>query len=180
MEISLAGHSAIITGGSKGLGLATATLFAASGADVAIVARGREALDAAVKAIKASAKGRVLAVQADVAVAKDVARAFDEIMQAHGKVDIVINNAGVTRRSAFEALTDDVLQEDLDQKLFAAVRLGRLAWPQMKERRWGRITGRQRADLDLACRRSCAHQGAGKRRRTAQHPGQCAAGRAHR
>ena len=51
MEISLAGRSAIITGGSKGLGLAIASRFAAAGADVAIMARGREALDAAVKSI---------------------------------------------------------------------------------------------------------------------------------
>jgi 3-oxoacyl-[acyl-carrier protein] reductase len=139
MEINLNGRAAIITGGSKGLGLAMATRFADSGADVAIVARGRPALDAAVTAITATAKGRVVGVQGDVALTTDIARAFDETMQAFGKVDIVVNNAGVSRRSAFEALTDEMLQQDLDQKLFAAVRLTRLAWPQMKERSWGRV-----------------------------------------
>jgi len=59
MEILLNGRSAIVTGGSKGIGLAVATRFAASGADVAVVARGRETLDEAVKSIKATAKGRV-------------------------------------------------------------------------------------------------------------------------
>jgi 3-oxoacyl-[acyl-carrier protein] reductase len=139
MHIDLSGRSAIVTGGSKGIGLAVATRFAASGADVAIVARGREALDAAAKSIAANAKGRVAAVQGDVAVAADVQRVYDEAMRAFGKVDIVINNAGTSRNGKIEALTDEVLQQDLDQKLFAAIRLIRLVWPQMKERRWGRI-----------------------------------------
>ena len=67
MEISLAGRVAVVTGGSKGIGLAVATRFAASGADVAIVARGREALDLALDTIGSTARGRVVAVQGDVA-----------------------------------------------------------------------------------------------------------------
>ncbi|HZE47573.1 MAG TPA: SDR family NAD(P)-dependent oxidoreductase, partial [Xanthobacteraceae bacterium] len=78
MQISLAGRAAIITGGSKGLGLAIATQFAASGADVAIVARGRAALEEAVHTIRAGAHGRVAGVSADVAAAGDVERAYDE------------------------------------------------------------------------------------------------------
>jgi 3-oxoacyl-[acyl-carrier protein] reductase len=139
MEISLAGRSAVITGGSKGIGLAVATRFARSGADVAIVARGREALDHAAKTIDAAASGRVVAVAADVANAADVKRAYDEVMRAFGKVDIVVNNAGTSRAGPFEDLTDEVMQQDLDQKFFAALRLTRLVWPQMKERRWGRV-----------------------------------------
>ena len=72
MEISLAGRSAVVTGGSKGIGFAVATRFAKSGADVAIVARGREALDAAVKAVGAGTNSRVVGVQGDVANAADV------------------------------------------------------------------------------------------------------------
>src|SRR5215467_9225752 len=139
MEISLAGRSAVITGGSKGIGLGVATRFARSGADVAIVARGREALDHAAKTIDAAASGRVVAVAADVANAADVKRAYDEVMRAFGKVDIVVNNAGTSRAGPFEDLTDEVMQQDLDQKFFAALRLTRLVWPQMKERRWGRV-----------------------------------------
>jgi 3-oxoacyl-[acyl-carrier protein] reductase len=139
MEISLAGRSAVITGGSKGIGLGVATRFAQSGADVAIVARGREALDHAAKTIDATAHGRVVAVAADVANAADVKRAYDEVMRAFGKVDIVVNNAGTSRAGPFEDLTDEVMQQDLDQKFFAALRLTRLVWPQMKERRWGRV-----------------------------------------
>jgi len=139
MEISLSGRSAIITGGSKGLGLAMATEFAASGADVAIVARGREALDQAVAAVRAKAQVKVAGIAADVASADGVRSAFDQAMAALGKIDIVVNNAGTSNTGAFEALTDEVLQHDLDLKLFGAVRLTRLAWPQMKERRWGRV-----------------------------------------
>ena len=138
MDISLVGRSAVITGASKGIGFAIATRFAASGADVAIIARGREALDAAVKAVGSSGR-RVVGIQGDVAVAADVKRAYDEAMQALGKIDIVVNNAGTSATSSFEKLTDEFLQHDFDQKLFAAIRLTRLVWPQMKERRWGRI-----------------------------------------
>ena len=139
MDISLSGRSAIITGASKGLGLAMATRFATSGADVALVARGREALDAAVASIRAKAQAKVVGIAADVAKADDVKRAYDEAMAAFGKLDIVVNNAGTSRTGSFEALTDAIMQEDLDLKLFGAIRLTRLVWPQLKERRWGRV-----------------------------------------
>ena len=72
MDISLAGRSAVVTGGSKGIGFAIATRFVASGADVAILARGRPALDEAVKTIGAGGGGRVVGIQGDVANAADV------------------------------------------------------------------------------------------------------------
>ena len=139
MEISLAGRSALVTGGSKGIGFAIANRFASSGADVAIVARGRESLDAAVKQVQANTNSRVVGVQADVGKAQDVQRAYEEAMAAFGKLDIVVNNAGTSRAGPFEAMSDELLQEDLELKLFAAVRFSRLVIPQMKERRWGRI-----------------------------------------
>ncbi len=149
MEVSLSGRTAIVTGGSKGLGCAIAAEFVASGADVMICARGREALETAVTSINAqsegqigrgdNARGRIAGVVADVGRSNDIQRVFDETMKTFGKVDILVNNAGVLRIGAFEALTDELMQEDLDQKLFAAIRLTRLAWPQLKERRWGRV-----------------------------------------
>jgi NAD(P)-dependent dehydrogenase (short-subunit alcohol dehydrogenase family) len=147
MEISLHGRSAIVTGGSKGLGLAIATQFVASGANVVIAARGREALESAAKVISdraatasgGNARGRIMTLAGDVAKAADIMRIHAEAMKAFGQVDILVNNAGVSRSGAFETLTDERMQEDLDQKLFAAIRLTRLAWPQMKERRWGRV-----------------------------------------
>jgi 3-oxoacyl-[acyl-carrier protein] reductase len=147
MEISLHGRSAIVTGGSKGLGLAIATQFVTSGANVVIAARGPEALESAAKAISdgaattfgGNARGRIITVAGDVAKAADIKRIHAEATKAFGQVDILVNNAGVSRSGAFETLTDERMQEDLDQKLFAAIRLTRLAWPQMKERRWGRV-----------------------------------------
>jgi NAD(P)-dependent dehydrogenase (short-subunit alcohol dehydrogenase family) len=139
MDVNLAGRRALITGGSKGIGFAIARRFAASGAEVAIVARGREALDDAVKAIRASSQARVAAVQGDVAIAADLRRIYDEAMALFGKIDILVNNAGTSRTGAFEEITDQVWREDFDEKLFAAIRLTRLVWPQMKERRWGRV-----------------------------------------
>jgi 3-oxoacyl-[acyl-carrier protein] reductase len=139
MKISLAGRAAIVTGGSKGIGFAVATRFAASGADVAIVARNEESLQAAVAAISKSTQTRVIAVQSDVSKAADVQRAYDEVMSAFNKVDIIVNNAGTSRAMPFEKVTDEILHDDLELKLFAAVRLIRLVAPQMKERRWGRI-----------------------------------------
>ena len=136
-----------------------ATRFAASGADVAIVARGREALDEAVKAIGKARTARWSACRATSAIAADIQRAYDEVMKAFGKVDILVNNAGTSRTSPFEKLTDEILQDDLDQKLFAAVRLIRLVSPQMKERRWGRIINvlniGAKAPRGAACRPRC-------------------------
>jgi NAD(P)-dependent dehydrogenase (short-subunit alcohol dehydrogenase family) len=139
MNIDLSGRSAIVTGGSKGIGLAVATRFAASGADVAIIARGREALDQAVRMIGTTATARLAGIVADVAVAGDIPRAYEDAMKAFGKIDIVVNNAGTSRTAAFEDVTDEIWHQDFDEKLFAAIRLTRLAWPQMKERRWGRV-----------------------------------------
>jgi NAD(P)-dependent dehydrogenase (short-subunit alcohol dehydrogenase family) len=139
MDISLAGRAAIVTGGSKGIGLGIALRFAQSGADVAIVARGGDALAQAQKSISEAADRRIVTVVADVANAGDIKRAYEEAMQSLGRIDIVVNNAGTSRAGPFESLTDEIMQQDLDQKFFAALRLTRLAWEQMKARRWGRI-----------------------------------------
>jgi len=139
MEISLAGRTAIVTGGSKGIGFAVATRFAASGADVAIVARTEAALKEAVAAIRSTTQSRVIGVAADVSKAADIQHAYGEVMKAFDKVDIIVNNAGTSQAMAFDKVSDEILYDDLELKLFAAVRLIRLVTPQMKERRWGRI-----------------------------------------
>jgi 3-oxoacyl-[acyl-carrier protein] reductase len=139
MKISLSGRAAIVTGGSKGIGFAVAKQFAASGADVAIVARAAEPLMEGVAAIRKATQTRVIGVQADVSKAADIQRAYDEAMKAFDKVDIIVNNAGTSQAMPFERVTDEMLYDDLELKLFAAMRLIRLVAPQMKERRWGRI-----------------------------------------
>ena len=86
-----------------------------------------------------SQEGRIIGIQGDVAISADLERAYGEAMRAFGKIDIIVNNAGTSRTGAFEEITDEIWREDFDQKLFAAIRLTRLAWPQMKARRWGRV-----------------------------------------
>jgi len=139
MDVRLDGRAALITGGSKGLGAAMARRFAEAGADVAILARGREALAATERAIRQASQVRVLAIPSDVSKAADIASAWAKATGEFGKVDILVNNAGTSRTGAFETITDELWQEDFDLKLFAAIRLARLALPGMKERRWGRI-----------------------------------------
>ena len=139
MEISLQGRTAIVTGASKGLGYAIADRYLQCGADVVIAARGEAPLQAAREALAGRAGGRVQAVACDVATAGGVRQLYDAAMQAFGRVDIVVNNAGVSAAGPFADVSDEAWQADLDLKLFAAVRLIRLAWPQMRERRWGRV-----------------------------------------
>jgi 3-oxoacyl-[acyl-carrier protein] reductase len=140
MEVRLDGKSAIVTGGSKGLGLAIAAEYAKSGADVAILARDPGALAEAKQEIAAGAPGRkVSAISCDVANAAAIKKAYDQIMSEFGKVDIFVNNAGQSTRGPSETITDEMWQADLDLKLFAQIRFSRLLFPQMKERKWGRI-----------------------------------------
>ncbi|MBC5781387.1 SDR family oxidoreductase [Ramlibacter sp. USB13] len=139
MEANLQGRVAIVTGGSKGIGRAIALRMAASGADVAILARDEATLEEARQVVAQKARARVMVARCDVTKAQDIASAYEQVVATLGRVDIVVNNAGTSRTGAFLSITDEVWQEDLDLKLFAAIRLTRLAWPQMVERRWGRV-----------------------------------------
>ena len=139
MQITLKGRKALVTGGSLGLGFAIAKEFAEAGADVAIMARRRGPLDEAAAAIDIAPGQQVLPIVCDVSRADDVKRGYGEVAAAFGKIDILVNNAGMSNAAPFEEVTDARWQEDFDLKLFAAIRLTRLAWPQMKQQRWGRI-----------------------------------------
>jgi 3-oxoacyl-[acyl-carrier protein] reductase len=139
MEISLHGRTAMITGASKGLGLAMAARFARSGADVAMLARRPDVLEEAKAAVAATAKGRVAVFPCDVAKADDIARAHKGAVETFGKVDILVNNAGESKAMPFANITDEIWQADLDLKLFAAIRTCRLVLDGMKARKWGRI-----------------------------------------
>jgi 3-oxoacyl-[acyl-carrier protein] reductase len=139
MDIRLDGKSAIVTGGSKGLGLAIAKEYAASGADVAILARDPATLADAGAEIQRHASGKVAAISCDVSQMAPIKAAYDRVMSEFGKVDIFVNNAGQSTRGPSETLTDEMWQADLDLKLFAQIRFCRLVFPQMKQRKWGRI-----------------------------------------
>ena len=140
MEIRLDGRSAIVTGGSKGLGLAIAEEYYASGADVAVLARNPDTLAEAKQRIQGrGGKGKIAAISCDVSKAADIRKTCDQLISEFGKVDIYVNNAGQSTRGPSETITDEMWQADLDLKLFAQIRFCRLVFPQMKERKWGRI-----------------------------------------
>ena len=138
MDLGLKGKVAIVTGGSQGIGKATALRLAQEGASVVIAARGRELLDLAAGEIRA-AGGKVATVQADVSRGEDCARLVAEAIKAFGRLDILVNNAGTSATGEFESVTDDIWQADFELKLFAAIRLARLAIPHMKQQGGGRI-----------------------------------------
>jgi NAD(P)-dependent dehydrogenase (short-subunit alcohol dehydrogenase family) len=136
------GRVAVITGGSTGLGLAMAREFAASGASVAILARKADVLATAKAEIQKAAgktNAKVEGYSCDVSKAAPIAETWKKIEADFGKVDIVVNNAGISHAKAFDTVTDEDWQGDLDLKLFAAIRLCRLALPGMRERKWGRV-----------------------------------------
>jgi len=144
MDTSLHGRTALITGGSLGLGLATATAFYKAGARVAILARREGPLEAARTEIAALAdqappEAAVAAYVCDVTDPDQIIDAHRRVLNDLGPVDILVNNAGQSAAQPFEQITDEAWQADLDLKLFAAIRLTRLAWPHMKLQRWGRV-----------------------------------------
>ncbi len=139
MNITLEGRTALITGASKGLGLATAIRFAQSGARVAIVARGREALEAARSQIERAGTHPVAAICCDVTDAAQIEQAYRAARAAMGPIDILVNNAGGHALGSFTDVTDAMWDHDIQVKLMATVRFTRLCWPEMIERQWGRI-----------------------------------------
>ncbi len=140
MECRMDGRTAVITGGSLGLGRAMAMEFAKSGAKVAIVARRAEMLEDAKAEIKAAAPGaKVKAYPCDLRDPAAIKAMHNSVESDLGPVDIVVNNAGTSRAMNFMEITDELWNEDLELKLMGAVRLIRLTFPGMKERRWGRI-----------------------------------------
>ena len=138
MDLELTDKVAIITGGTQGIGKATALRLSREGAQVVIVARGRELLDQTAAEINA-AGGRALPVETDVSKAEGCERIVKETIGALKRLDILVNNAGTSSTGEFESLTDATWQADFELKLFAAIRLSRLALPHMKAQGGGRI-----------------------------------------
>ena len=140
MECRMDGRTAIVTGGSLGLGRAMALEFARSGAKVAMVARRAEVLEEAKAEILTAAPDASIGGYAcDMCDAAAIKSMYDAVVADLGDVDIVVNNAGTSRAMSFMDITDELWNEDLELKLLGAVRLIRLTFPGMKERRWGRI-----------------------------------------
>jgi 3-oxoacyl-[acyl-carrier protein] reductase len=137
MELGLVGKVALVTGGSEGIGKATALRLAREGTRVAICARRSDVLEHAAQAIREQG-GEVFAQTADVTNGAQVEALVAAIIARFGRLDILVNNAGTSSAHPFEQIGDEVWQADLDLKLHAAIRTTRAALPHLK-REGGRI-----------------------------------------
>jgi len=138
MDLKLEGKTAIVTGGSRGIGRAVSLLLADHGADVVICGRTPESLDATVTEIRG--KGvQAWGFQADVSRMEDIERFVSEAAHAAGRVDILVNNAVTSTSAPFDDLTDDEFRYHIDVKLMAYIRIARLVLPFLAEHGGGRI-----------------------------------------
>jgi 3-oxoacyl-[acyl-carrier protein] reductase len=142
VDLQLRGKVAIVTGSSRGLGLASAKALAAEGCRVCLCARGAEALEQAAADVRAAAAGDpgdVLAVAADLATEPGIASVVSTTLDTFGGVDVLVNNIGLARGAGLLETTDADWQEAFDQTLFPAIRASRLVVPSMRERGGGVI-----------------------------------------
>ena len=139
MELNLQGKTAIVTGGSKGIGRATAMALAREGVDVSICARGLEDLEDAAAEIRAKSGRQVAAIQADMGSAEDIARMVAASVEQLGGVDILINNAVNSTAAPFMELADADWLNHLNVKVMGYVRCARECIPHMRQRGGGRI-----------------------------------------
>jgi len=141
MDLQLTDHVALVTGSSKGLGLATATALLAEGCRVTICARGQAGLEQAAAGLRALAgrDDRVLAVAADLGTPQGVELVVARTVETFGGLDILVNNVGLGRGGGIADTGDEEWQEALDQTLFPAIRASRLAVPHMRRRGGGAI-----------------------------------------
>jgi len=141
MDLQLTDKVAIVTGSSRGLGLASARSLIAEGCRVCICARGPEQLAAAALEVEAVARrpNMIITVQADVSTADGIATVIDRTVERFGGLDILVNNVGRAGGKDLLDTTDAEWQAALDETLFPAIRASRLAVPHMKQRGGGAI-----------------------------------------
>jgi 3-oxoacyl-[acyl-carrier protein] reductase len=141
MNLELHNKIAVITGSSRGLGLASAIALANEGCSVTLCARGAERLEAAAGEVRdeCGAPDRIYTIQADVATPDGARAVVSKTVGRFGGIDILVNNVGLARGTDLLATTDADWQEAFDQTLFPAVRVSRAAVPHMRVRGGGVI-----------------------------------------
>ena len=140
MDLQLKGKSAIITGSSKGLGLASAKALVAEGCRVCICARGAEALNRAADDLrKIGGEGMVVPVAVDLTTAEGAEKVVAAALEAFGAIDILINNVATAKGAGITETPDAEWQQAIDHTLFPAIRMSRLVVPHMKTRGGGSI-----------------------------------------
>src|SRR5262245_51335616 len=141
MDLELLDKVALVTGSSRGLGLASAKALAAEGCRVTLCARGEAKLLEAAAELQTmtGGKGRILPVTADLSTEQGITEVVNRTEEAFGGLDILINNVGLAKGAGIVDTADPEWREALDQTLFPAIRASRLAVPLMRRRGGGAI-----------------------------------------
>lgn len=143
LDLNLSGKTAIVTGGSAGIGLSTAKGLYTEGVNVVIAARTQSTLEEAVREIQnaqsPTKQNQIIGISADLTKAEDVEKVVFETSEKFGKIDILINNAGSARAGSFLDLDDQVFLDAWHLKLLGYIRFVRLVVPYFKQQSDGRI-----------------------------------------
>jgi 3-oxoacyl-[acyl-carrier protein] reductase len=138
MDLGLAGSTAVVTGGSKGMGLAIATTFAEEGAKVAVMARGAEALDDAVARLREAGAPDAVGISVDMSDAESIAAGFQAVEQRWGELNSLVHTIG-PGDGYFEDMDDAQWEETFALGTMSGVRSIRAALPMLRAADWGRI-----------------------------------------
>jgi len=141
MDLGLAGKNAIVTGGSHGIGLATASLLASEGCNIIVVSRDKDKLTSAKKIIKNHGVN-CHTISADVLCSQQINDSLAQISNIWDRIDILINNVGGGGRwgvDDFIQNSDSVWKEVYDKNLTSALKYTRFAVPYMMKQNWGRV-----------------------------------------
>lgn len=139
MDLGIRGRVALITGGSMGIGGATAKLMAQEGALIAITARRENELKAAATRLGKETGADVMTAVADCTKPDDVKSAVQKVVDRHGRIDILVNSIGSAAAGDFLELSEEDWHKSLALKLMGQIRVAREVFPHMKKQRWGRI-----------------------------------------
>jgi len=134
----LTGKVAIITGASSGIGVAVAKAYAEQGADVALFARRAEKLESVANEIRAMGR-KALAVRCDVGNEEQVEAGVEKVLAEFGKIDILLNNAGIATAGGVDELSNEDWQKTMDVNINGVYLMSKYVVRHMKERKYGRI-----------------------------------------
>jgi 3-oxoacyl-[acyl-carrier protein] reductase len=138
-DSGLAGKTVLVTGGSRGIGRAIVERFAGDGADVTFFYRGNEAAAQEVVDAVTAAGGKAAAEQVDITDAQAVAAAVERLVERVGRIDVLVNNAGVVRDNLLAMLEDDDIRTVLDTNVGGVFNVTRAVVPHMISKRAGKI-----------------------------------------
>jgi NAD(P)-dependent dehydrogenase (short-subunit alcohol dehydrogenase family) len=135
----LSGRTALVTGGSRGLGKSIARAYAEHGADIMICSRSENELEPAAREIASGLAVRLEWMTADLSQRGESQRVAEETLRRFGKVDVLVNNAGSNVPERVDQITDEAWDRILELNLSGIMRLTRALLPQMMQRKWGRV-----------------------------------------